>query len=128
MPPTKHFRFTVQKFENYTARTELRSNAQGQLSVSLEEVEKEKLTLVIPKRTLAAGHNVGIILEAKVHQKTYSLEISGRVSLCEDISKDQDRITVTMSQYDLKDWEEILEALEEEQKRVLNIMKNIKGY
>jgi hypothetical protein len=98
-------------------------------AVSIVEFEEQSLTLEVPIRTCAQGHN--LLIEMKIVSPGSTEPISfSATAKAEEVEKTNgtERIHVSFVQFDEEEWKNVLLVFSSRQQEIEDFLKSSRGY
>jgi hypothetical protein len=111
---------------NTTTGTAFRKN----VKIRLTQLTEKGMMLEVPRRACAQGHALSLKLNIRTVNPPESLafEATAKVDLVENFEKGGDSVTVTLLQYDEKQWAQLNGIFSSRQKEIADFFTAARGY
>lgn len=86
------------------------------------------LVLEIPSRSCAVGHDLSVTIKTSGTAQDFEFSSTGKVTECVSLSKDRMQVILDFLQLDQISWKRFKDTLDQTQKRMDDLLANMRGY
>jgi hypothetical protein len=138
IPKIQPTELKIQSVTNLTTKTRIEQGkwifgdgrtdpSKKDLHLSVQAIRNDGVICELPKNFCAGGHKIRLVFQFTSPNKNFEFSVDGKITVVDHHRELPDRAEFQFDVFDASAWSLVLNAANENQARVLDLFKRIKG-